>query len=296
MRRKGHVIFAYVCLAGLALWFLYAWSMSFANNNSIVIYFGRPGDLWNYSSSNWGDLFRTSVLCFITACGSLILAGVTAILLLVLGLFSDQRLRLIERIGASSQTIPLLVIVTISLLVEEGLFKVLHLRPAADWYCILPVTLALAFPPLVNGAAAIARMPIQIKALFRIWNAPAFWRIWRVYLPYAIPDILTGVRASSTWAVGATLIAEGLVNGVGGDSTTLGHALIIPFQMPKGKTPVVILIATVLGYAVYVLFDGVQRRIEKRLQGKAAIGEKDYPIQSIRLARQNPLQEEAHAL
>jgi NitT/TauT family transport system permease protein len=294
MGRKGRIIFLCACLAGFVGWFLYAWSVSFTNKNSIVIYFGRPTDLWSYASSNGGELLRASVLCFATASGSLILAGVTAVLLLVLGLFSDERLRLIERVGAGSQTIPVLVIVTVFLLIEQGIFEALNLRPSADWYCIVPVTLALVFPPLVNGAGAIARMPIQLKALFRVWDAPAFWRIWRVYLPYAIPDVLTGIRASSTWAVGATLIAEGLVNGVGGDSRTLGHALIIPFQMPPGKTPVVILIATVLGYAVYVLFAEVQRRIENRLQGEAVVGEKGYRIQSERSTPPNRVEEKTH--
>jgi ABC-type nitrate/sulfonate/bicarbonate transport system permease component len=203
-----------------------------------------------------------------------------AILLLMFGLFFKGGLRVIELLASSSQTIPFLVIVAIFLLIEKPLFRALSFTPRADVYCLLPVTLALVFPPLANGAEAIAQMPIQLKALSRRWNAPSSWRIRRIYLPCAINDILTGVRASATWAVGATLITEGLLNGVEGDSDTLGHALLRPFSSSAhpGKTPAVILIATILGFAVYYLFVVLQRRVDRRLRGITAGKERDFPL------------------
>ena len=152
----------------------------------------------------------------------------------------------------------------------------------ASSFFVLPVTVALMFPPLANGAGAIRRMPLQLRELLRIWGAPSLWKIRRVYLPLAIPDILTGVRASSTWAVGATLIAEGLLNGVSGDSNTLGHYLVRPFSSSAspGRTPAVILIATVLGFLVYLLFVGVQRYWESRLIGDTNPVEISLPLQA----------------
>jgi ABC-type nitrate/sulfonate/bicarbonate transport system permease component len=197
-------------------------------------------------------------------------------------LWSDGRLSVIERLSASLQTVPVLVIVTVSLLVETQLATLFNISPAASSYCVLPVTVALMFPPLANGAGAIRRMPLQLRELLRIWGAPSLWKIRRVYLPLAIPDILTGVRASSTWAVGATLIAEGLLNGVSGDSNTLGHYLVRPFSSSAspGRTPAVILIATVLGFLVYLLFVGVQRYWESRLIGDTNPVEISLPLQA----------------
>jgi len=296
-KRMGAIVIR-ACLPASLLWFLYAWNSSFSGNSALVVYFGRPWDVVRYLLFAPWELLTTSVYCFLAASAALILAGILATALLVVGLFSDGRLRVIERLAAVSQTIPVLVIVTISLLIEKELFAVLRMRPSADWYCLLPVTLALMFPPLANGAEGIARMPIQLKALLRIWSAPSFWRIRRIYLPCAIPDILSGVRTSATWAVGAMLITEGLLNGVEGDTNTLGHSLLRPFSSSghPGKTLTVILIATILGFAVYHLFVILQRLIETNLQGRTAMAEEAYPLQSVFLVRDNKTQETTYAL
>ena len=210
------------CLIGLIIF----WQRLAPGSSSIVVYFGRPSDFFQYIGSNWNELARASSLCLFTAILSLALACVFSVVLLVLGLLAEGWLTLVERLAASSQSIPVLVIVAIALLVETALFDLFSIKPSTWAYCIGPVTLALLFPPLVNGAAAILRMPIEIKALLRIWQVPAWWRIFRIYLPGAIPDILTGIRTSATWAVGATLITEGLLNGVEGDTLTLGRFLV----------------------------------------------------------------------
>jgi NitT/TauT family transport system permease protein len=281
MSRRARVVLLLGAAILVLLYFLHAWETSFRKDGEVVVYFGRPHEIATYFRSNWRDLLRAGSSCLVTATASLVLAGMSAIALLLFGLRSDQRLRVIEKCAAVSQTIPMLVIVTISLLVEQEIFKVFHLSASADWYCLVPVTLALMFPPLVNGVAAMARMPIQFKALFRIWNAPTFWRIWRIYLPFAIPDVLAGLRTSGTWAVGALLITEGLLNGVEGDSDTLGHFLLRPFSSgPAGRTPAAILVATALGFAVYYLFTIGGRIVEARLYGRTVMSEGAYPLQT----------------
>jgi NitT/TauT family transport system permease protein len=265
----------------LPLWLLYVWAKLLPDDSLVVIYFGRPADTLKYLIDERHNLIVSSFWCVFVATVSLVISGILAIVLLVIGLWSDGRLSAIERWAASLQTVPVLVIVTVSLLVETQLATLLNISPGASSYCLLPVTVALMFPPLANGAGAIRRVPIQLNELLRIWGAPSAWKIWRVYLPLAIPDILTGVRASSTWAVGATLIAEGLLNGVNGDSNTLGHYLVRPFSSSAspGRTPSVILIATVLGFLVYLLFVGVQRYWESHLIGDTKPLEVSLPLQ-----------------
>ena len=283
MRNRIITIFTWTGFAGLLFWFLYAWNWTFTNNSKIVVYFGRPGDVLPFIGANWTDLFWASWWCFLTASISLVLAGLVAILLLWFGIISDRRLHLIERLAACSQTIPMLVIVAISLLIDRMIFALIRFKASADWYCLIPVTIALLFPPLINGAGAISRMPVQLKEMFRIWDAPSRWRAQRVYLPFAIPDVLTGIRASATWAISATLIAEGLVNGVDRDTATLGHSLMRAFSSTsefRGKTLSILLIATFLGFVVYVAFAIVQWKIEKWLIGHTAIAEAAYPLQS----------------
>ena len=285
--RGSNVFSLSVAIAfGAAILFglFYIWNYKLPNDSVIVIYFGRPSDILAYVVVERYILLASSFWCLFVAIVSLVLSGVLSVLLLVAGLLTDGRLGAIERVAAALQTVPVLVIVTISLLVETQLSNLLNITSSASWYCLLPVTIALMFPPLANGAGAMRRLPIHLKAMLRLWDAPSLWRIRRVYLPLAIPDILTGIRASATWAIGATLIAEGLLNGVNGDSSTLGHFLVRPFSssVSPGRTPAVIIIATALGYLVYALFASIQRRIECQLRGATATAEAAYPLQFSR--------------
>jgi len=82
-----------------------------------------------------------------------------------------------------------------------------------------------------------------------------------------IPDILTE-SAQAPPGGGATLIAEGLLNGVSGDSNTLGHYLVRPFS--SSASPAERRCDTDCDGAwllVYLLFVGVQRYWESRLIG-----------------------------
>lgn len=266
---------------GASVAMVYCWNRYLPSSSVTVIYFGRPTQILDYLKSSWEVVLWASFSCFITATLAVVFAGVLATLLLTFGLFSTERLFLIENFAAISQTLPVLVIATISLLLERQLFKLLSLNPSPDWYCLLPVTFSLVFPPLINGAAALARLPVPVKALLRLWKAPSFWRIQRIYLPYVMSDILTGVRASSAWAVGAVLIAEGLMNGVSGDSATLGRSLMTPFTRGQpGQTLTVLIIATLLGFFVYYLFSIFQRWLERLIYGNVSNTHASYPFQS----------------
>lgn len=272
----GWAIFAVIAISSI-----YIWEVMAGPDTVVVIYFGKPHETIRYLEASWAQLLAASVATFLTAVGSLLLAGALAIFLLAVGLSSDGRLSLIERFAVFSQTLPILVIVTISLLLERAIFRFFDLQPSPYIYCIVPVTLSLVFTPLVSGIGAIERMPVPLKALLRLWDAPPYWRIRRVYLLYAMAEILTGIRASATWAVGSVLIAEGLTNGVAGDTLTLGNALMRPFSSVRpGQTPTVILVATILGFLVYLLFHWLQSRAERALFGKATAANQGYPLQS----------------
>jgi ABC-type nitrate/sulfonate/bicarbonate transport system permease component len=263
---------------------LYLWNRLPADSK-IVVYFERPRTILDYLHTSGSDVFHASLWCFITAVASLVLASLIVFVFLMVGLYFDHGVQFIERLAATSQTVPFLVIVALSLLFEQSIFLSLNLRDLApDWYCLFPVTVSLAFTPFVNGVGAIRRLPVSLKQLLQIWDMQRFRRIWHIYLPYVLPDVLTGIRASATWAVSAVLITEALVNGVSTESHTLGRSLALAFSTTTpGRTPTVLLVATVLGFLVYYLFDALQHLLELLLLGKIAEANEKYPLQSVRV-------------
>jgi ABC-type nitrate/sulfonate/bicarbonate transport system permease component len=281
------VIIAYLfrALAVLVFVIFLIWWERYASRDSpLVAYFDRPSVALRYFQSEWGGVVVSSLACLITALGSLAIATLIAVGLLVLGMRSDGRLAKIERVAAVVQTVPTLIVVTIFLLVERQLLHDMHAQAAIDVYCLAPVAFALSIAPLVTGVGAINRAPIDMKRLMRLWDATPGWRVHNVYLPFVFADILTGARASATWAVSAVLVAEGMMNGVEGDRATLGHSLIKPFSgNEKGETVVVIIASTVVGFACYWIACHIQKRLERWIYGTTAVDHNSYPLQSVRM-------------
>jgi|GEM_PF-5816249 len=276
-----------VCISvmvALVLWWAHL-ANGGPNNSQVVIYFGVPWDVVTYALGNWAHILYASMWCFFTAIISLLLAGAIAVALLIIGMRSDRRLARIERAVAVLQTVPTLIIVTVSLLIEREVLRVLGVRAPVDVFCIIPVALSLVFAPLVYGINGINQAPLVMKAMLRIWNAKPWWRIWRVYLPYITSDVMTGLRASATWALGAVLIAEGLMNGVDGDSQTLGRSLIRPFSGNQpGQTVAVIIVSIALGFLVYYVTKRLHEAMEQRLYGEPWANHQLYPLQTPKQA------------
>ena len=262
--------------AGLFIWWGYA-----EKDTAIVVYFGRPSDIWNYTAQHWKSVLRGCAITTLIALVSLFISGALAVVFLAIGLLSERGLLLTGRLAAVSQTIPMLVVVLISYIVGESLVKGMGLDLSFVWYCFVPVSVALFFPPLAYGIKGVRDINSTMKGLLRIWNAPQGWRIRHVFLPGALPHILTGLRVSSTWAVAATLITEGLVFGVGSDDKcSIGHWLMTPFSTTPvaGQTPTLLIVVTLLGFAVYCLMGLVEWFTLTRFLGIAAKKEREYPI------------------
>lgn len=272
--------FLILLASGAVLGFGWLWQDVFSKENVLVVYFGRPAEIPRYLSDHWFALSKKCLYTALTAIASLVLAGFVATSMLAIGLLNDGWLRRMETFTVWSQAVPFLVIVTIFFLAEKAAFKLLGWDPVTGIYSLGPVTVSLIFPPLVYGTKSIFRMQVQIKSLLRLWKAPISSRIRRVYIPSALPDILTGLRVSAAWAVGATLISDGLLDGVAMGEKTLGHLLLRPFSMaPSGQTPTVIVLATILAISVYFLFEKIQTYVERWLLGDAVKIEDEYSIQ-----------------
>jgi len=259
---------------------LFWWEKHLDNNHIFVVYFGRPSDVLSYTTQSWQKILKGSLSTTIIAFISLLMSAAMALLFLVIGLLSDRWLRQIEKFALISQTIPMLVIVAICYIIEKSIIGRAFLNIHFVWYCFVPVSIVLFFPPLVYGIKGIRDIDTDMKAMLRIWNAPKMWRIIKVYLPQALPHILTGLRVSASWAIVAALITEGLMFGVSNDQFSIGQSLIRPFSgsVIKGQTLTLMIVATILGYFVYYVVGCIQSILQKKVFGIAAENEKNYPI------------------
>jgi ABC-type nitrate/sulfonate/bicarbonate transport system permease component len=270
----------------IALIALLALFWEFAPSNPkesvIVIYFDRPSDVLSFMQSNGYDLAKSALGTATTALVSLLLAAVLSCAMILIGARSENSIRIIERLAAATQAIPFIAVVAVLFIFQKAMFSYLSIRPTVTLYCLAPVTLSLLFPPLAAGSSALLRVPYEAKVLMCLWATPTWDRIWRVYFPLTIPSLLTGLRTSATWTIAATLIAEGMLNGVEGDTGTLGHYLIRPFGRSgaEGRFVALVLVSTILGFSVYWGFVFLQQYIERYLLGGAAQKEQSFPLQA----------------
>jgi NitT/TauT family transport system permease protein len=106
------------------------------------------------------------------------------------------------------------------------------------------------FPVIANTLAGLLSTDPALEDLFRLYGASAWARLWKLKLPAATPNILTGLRVAAGLAVIGTVVGEFLV-GVFGAGQGLGVRIVSAKKM--GRTDelfAAVLIASLLGLAL----------------------------------------------
>jgi NitT/TauT family transport system permease protein len=70
------------------------------------------------------------------------------------------------------------------------------------------VFLMCFFPVAINSAAGFSSLPADVRDLSHILNMSRLTRLRRLELPWALPQILTGLKISASFAVVAALVYE----------------------------------------------------------------------------------------
>jgi NitT/TauT family transport system permease protein len=106
------------------------------------------------------------------------------------------------------------------------------------------------FPVIANTLAGLMSTDPALEDLFRLYGASAWARLWKLKLPAATPNIVTGLRVAAGLAVIGTVVGEFLV-GVFGAGEGLGVRIVSAKKM--GRTDelfAAVLIASLLGLAM----------------------------------------------
>jgi NitT/TauT family transport system permease protein len=115
------------------------------------------------------------------------------------------------------------------------------------------------FPVIANTLAGLLSTDPALEDLFRLYGASRWARLWKLKLPAATPQIITGLRVAAGLAVIGTVVGEFLV-GVFGASEGLGVRIVSAKKM--GRTDelfAAVLMASLLGLAMLAAINLVGR-------------------------------------
>jgi NitT/TauT family transport system permease protein len=107
------------------------------------------------------------------------------------------------------------------------------------------------FPVIANTLTGMLSTDPALVDLFRLYDAGAWARLWKLRLPSAIPSIMTGLRIAAGLAVIGTVVGEFFV-GLLGEAEGLGVRIVAANKV--GKTDLLfaaVLMASLLGLAMF---------------------------------------------
>lgn len=115
---------------------------------------------------------------------------------------------------------------------------------------IVMVFLLCFFPIVISTAAGLQSTPSELTELIRSYNASHMQAFFKVRFPYALPQVMVGLKTAISLAVIGAVIAEF----VGADA---GLGFVIVQSGASADTPLAFAAMTVLGIISIALFYGL---------------------------------------
>lgn len=122
---------------------------------------------------------------------------------------------------------------------------------------VLIISIAGFFPVMVNSVRGMRSVDPVVLDRMRILDASA-WRVfWQVRLPYSLPYIVAAQEIVGSASIAIAIAAEWMLS-----STGLGYVINRAMTQYRGdQVYAVALLAAALSYLVYLLIQGVSRRV-----------------------------------
>lgn len=102
------------------------------------------------------------------------------------------------------------------------------------------------FPVIANTLAGLLSVDPALRDLFRLYGASGWARLWKLSLPWALPNLLTGLRVAAGLAVIGAIVGEFVGGG--------GLGVVVLEAMRQQRTDLVfaaVLHAAALGLALF---------------------------------------------
>jgi NitT/TauT family transport system permease protein len=115
------------------------------------------------------------------------------------------------------------------------------------------------FPVIANTLAGLLSVDPALRDLFRLYGAGRLARLVKLVMPWALPDLLTGLRVAAGLAVIGAIVGEFVGGG--------GLGVVVLEAMRQQRTDLVfaaILHASLLGLALFAAVNGLSRLLLRR--------------------------------
>jgi len=145
------------------------------------------------------------------------------------------------------RTIPPIAILPLVLLVFGPTFEMV----------VVVVALGAIWPILIQAVYAAGQGEALLKDMAASFRIPRAWYVTRIFLPGALPFVMTGVRVGTTVCLLLTITAE-LLGGAPGVGAEIAEAQV---ALDNPQMYAYVMVAAILGLLVNLGFWAVQRRL-----------------------------------
>ena len=162
------------------------------------------------------------------------------------------------------QTIPIVAIAPIIVIWAGTDLMPLGLGPLTIGSVTRPVVIIsfiiALFPVITNSAAGLNSTDHNLVAMFELYNANWWQRMWKLRLPAALPYIMTGLRISAGLAVIGAIVGE-FIAGIGGSRGGLGYVIVSAAnRLEMAYLFASALSSSLLGIAIFIIVSLVSAR------------------------------------
>lgn len=181
----------------------------------------------------WPGLWETAKAALAGLGLSILIGGTLAVLL------SSSRVarRALYPYAVFFQTVPIIAIAPMLVIWTKTQFQTVAVAA-----CIASV-----FPVIANSFAGLSSTEPALRDLFRLYGGSWWQTLWKLRLPWALPNILTGLRVAAGLAVIGAMVGEFV--GGGGLGSVIETAKP---QLRNDKIFAAVLLASLMGLVLFV--------------------------------------------
>ena len=193
----------------------------------------------------WNELFMSLLITIKITVVALVVAVVSGVLIAML--FAQNKL--IER-----SLFPYAVILQTTPIVAISPLIIIWLRDNTFAALILCAWIIAFFPIISNTTLGLNSVDKNLSEMFKLYGASRWQTLIYLRFPSALPYFLGGLRISGGLALIGAVVAE-FVAGTGGSRSGIAYQILMSsYNLEIPRMFAALLLTTVLGIAIFVLF------------------------------------------